>query len=310
MSDTTRIRVVPHFMRLHEWIALETGAYQAEGLEPELLSEVMHEVSSHGRDPYFERPQDRPFLAGGMEVANSACEWGSVCNAGAGMGKFVADLYGVARFAIFARPGSELSRLSELAGVPVGVGLMAGSHFTTLRTLEHVLPREQVKVENVGGPGRRLLALLDGEVEVANLLDPEIAIAEEKGLTKLAQGEFRTLFWVSPGIPAEALGAYFRALRRADVALRSEPSRYMPLWKNNLPPALAGTHDWLRFGLGELLVFEPYPEQTFDEAVDFARRWGLDGNMRSETFAELAAPPSNVAIASVGQLETASHPDS
>lgn len=279
-------------MRLHEWVALEVGAYQAEGLEPELLTEVMHDVSSHGKDPYFERPQDRPFLTGGMEVANSACEWGSVCNAGAGMGKFVPDLYGVARFAIFARPGSSLTRLSELGGVPVGVGLMAGSHFTTLRTLEGVLPRDQVKIENVGGPGRRLQALLAGEVEVANLLDPEIPIAELRGLTKIASGEFRTLFWVASGIPAAALSGYFRALRRADEALRADPLRYMPLWKKNLPPALAGEYDWSKFGLGEMLVFERYPQETFLETVDFARRWGLDQNMREDSFEALAVSAS------------------
>ncbi len=289
MAERTRIRVVPHFMRLHEWVALEIGAYGAEGLEPELLSDVMHDVSSHGRDPYFERPQDRPFLEGGMEVANSACEWGSVCNAGAGMGKFVPDLYGVARFAIFAAPGSTRRRVSELGGVPVGVGLMAGSHFTTLRTLEMVLPRDQIKIENIGGPGRRLQALLSGDVEVANLLDPEIAIAESKGLTALARGEFRTLFWVSPGIPGDALGAYFRALRRADEALRAQPSRYLHLWKNNLPPGLIGDYDWSSFGLGELLVFEQYPEETFTETVEFARRWGLDRNMSSANYAGLAA---------------------
>jgi hypothetical protein len=292
MTERTRIRVVPHFMRLHEWIALEEGHYQAEGLEPDLLSDVMHDVSSHGRDAYFERPQDKPFLAGGMEVANSACEWGSVCNAGAGMGKFVADLYGVARFAIFAGPRSKISRISDLASVPVGVGLMAGSHFTTLMTLEHVLPRDQIKVDNIGGPGRRLIALLEGEVEAANLLDPEITIAEEKGLRKVASGEFRTLFWVSPGIPARALGAYFRALRRADAALRHDPSRYMHLWKNNVPPGLEGEYDWSKFGLGELLVFEQYPEETFVETMDFARRWGLDKNMSADTYVELAAPAS------------------
>lgn len=277
-------------MRLHEWVALEDGAYQAEGLEPHLLSDVMHDVSSHGRDAYFERPQDKPFLAGGMEVANSACEWGSVCNAGAGMGKFVSDLYGVARFAIFAAPGSRISRLADLADVPVGVGLMAGSHFTTLRTLEGVLPRDRIKIDNIGGPGRRLIALLDGEVQAANLLDPEITIAEEKGLTKIASGEFRTLFWVSPGIPAAALGAYFRALRRADASLRQDPAKYMPLWKNNIPPGLEGDHDWSRFGLGEMLVFERYPEETFEETMDFARRWGLDKNVRVDAYTELAAP--------------------
>jgi hypothetical protein len=133
---------------------------------------------------------------------------------------------------------------------------------------------------------------MEGEIEVANLLDPEIPIAEMKGLRKLAQGEFRTLFWVSRSIPSETLGAYFRALRRADEALRAEPSRYLHLWKNNLPPRFVGDYDWSRFGLGELLVFERYPETTFNETVAFARRWGLDRNMRQEEYAVLAAPAS------------------
>ena len=60
-----------------------------------------------------------------------------------------------------------------------------------------MLPEEHIKTVHTGGPGQRLVALLDGEVEVANLLDPEIPIAEAKGLRKLAQGEFVITFWVS-----------------------------------------------------------------------------------------------------------------
>lgn len=289
MTALTPINVVPHFMRLHEWVALDAGLYQEHGLEPAILTDVMHDVSSHGGDAYLKRPQDLPFLEG-SEVANSACEWGSVCNAGAGMGRFVPDLYGVARNAFFAGPESRITRLSELADVPVGIGLMAGSHFTALHALELVLPKEKITVENVGGPGRRLQALLEGEVEVANLLDPEIAIAESKGLRRIASGEFRTLFWVSPGIPQHALDGYFAALRQADAALRGEPGRWLHLWERNVPPALAGEYDWSKFGLGELLVFERYPADTFDESVAFARRWGLDKNMKESDYAALAAP--------------------
>ena len=189
LARTTRIKIVPHFMRLHEWIALEKGYYHAEGLEPELLDDVMHQVSGFQEKPYKDRPQDKPFLEG-VRVANSACHWGSVCNAGAGMGKFVPDVYGVARFGIYVRPGSTRTRLTALRGVAVGVGIMAGSHFTTLQTLEKVLPRDQIVVKNFGGPGRRLLGLLAGEIEAATLLDPEIPIAEARGLRKLAMGEF------------------------------------------------------------------------------------------------------------------------
>lgn len=289
MHARQRIRVVPHFMRLHEWIALEEGYYQAEELEPELLPEVMHNVSSHARSPYFHRPQDQPFMES-MHAANSACEWGSVCNAGAGMGKFVPDLYGVARFAIFARPDASFTRLADLRDVPVGVGLMAGSHFTTLRTLESALPKDHIRIENVGGPGRRLLALRGGEIQVATLLDPEIPIAEREGFRRLASGEFRTLFWVSAGIPPEVLNAYFRVLRRTDETLRAKPQQYMHLWARNIPSHLAGDHDYARFGLGELLVFEPYPRDTYEDTVAFVRRWGLDRNMRENSFEALATP--------------------
>ncbi|HLW46659.1 MAG TPA: hypothetical protein VKW09_02720 [bacterium] len=291
MDDTAgrRVRVVPHFMRLHEWIAVEEGYYAAEGLQPDLRPDVMHQVSSHARSEYFQRPQDAPFLDGAA-VANSACEWGAVCNAGAGMGRFVPDLYGVARFAIFARPDAGLRRLTDLRDVPVGVGLMAGSHFTTLRTLEGVLPREHIRIENVGGPGRRLLALRAGDVTAATLLDPEIPLAAAEGFVPLASGEFRTLFWVSPDIPRDVLGAYFGALRRADGALRASPGRYMGLWARNVPPALAGAHDYARFGLGELLVFEPYPRDVYEQTVAFARRWGLAGHMREDAFDALAVP--------------------
>lgn len=283
-----RIRVVPHFMRLHEWIALEDGLFTSEGLEPELLSDVMHDVSSHRESPYLHRPQDRPFLEG-EQVTNSACEWGSVCNAGAGLGRFVPDLYGAARHAIFVGQRSSIDRLADLADVPVGVGLMAGSHFTALRTLESVLPPDRIQVTNIGGPGRRLEALLAGEVEVANLLDPEIPIARSHGLREIASGEFRTLFWISRDLPPAALTAFFRALRTADQRLRADPGRYLHLWARNIPPALAGPYDYTTFGRGELLFFEPYPVSAFDDVIAFARRWHLDGEVHEERYEVLAA---------------------
>src|SRR5947208_3687322 len=178
-KERTPLRVVPHFSRLQEWIALDEAFFQEEGLEPEMLHEVMHAVSSHAGDPYGQRPQDVPFVRQ-MEVVNSACQWGTACNAGAGMGRLVPDLYTVGRYALFTRPGSRVQRLADLRGIPVGIGEMAGSHFTTLQVLEQVLPKAHIRTVHAGGPGQRLLALLQGEIEAAMLLDPDIAIAESK----------------------------------------------------------------------------------------------------------------------------------
>ena len=289
-TELTPIKVVPHFMRLHEWIALESGYYQDEGLEPMLMADVMHSVSGHRGDDYGTRPQDLPFVEELEDLTNSACAWGSVCNAGAGMGRFVSDLYGVGRFSIFTRTDSPYQRLTDLRDVPVGVGLRAGSHFTTLQTLEQVLPKEHINVEHIGGPGRRLVALRDGAVDAVTLLDPEIPIAEEQGLRRLAEGEFRTLFWVSASIDRETLGRYFRALRRADEDLRASPGQHAHLWERNIPPELQGDYDYSKFGLGELLFFEPFDEDMLNEAVRFAERWELGENLREQRYENLVAP--------------------
>src|SRR5581483_558801 len=275
------IKIVPHFMRLHEWIALDEGLFAAEGLAPEILADDMHQISSHGADVYFERPQDRPFRASD-KVCSSACEWAVPMNAGAGMGKAVLDVYGVARFALFVAPGSKITRLAQLRNVPVGIGLMAGSHFSFLETMERVMPRGCIRPENIGGPGRRLRALLDGEIAAANLLDPEIAMADELGLRKIAAGEFRTLFWVAATLEPDAAAAYFRAMRQAQAALEAAPERYMRLWERNIPPILNDrSYDLNPFGLGEVLQFEPYVQEDYERTLALARRWNPDRNLRA-----------------------------
>jgi NitT/TauT family transport system substrate-binding protein len=250
---------------------------------------VMHSVSSHRGDEYGRRPQDLPFIQE-QEVANSACEWGTACNAGAGMGRVVPDLYSVGRYAIFVSPDSRIERLYELRDVPVGIGQMAGSHFTTLKTLGEVLPKEHIKTVHTGGPGQRLVALQEGEVEAANLLDPEIPIAEARGLRKLAQGEFVITFWVSPTISQETLGRFFGALRLAEEALERNTDRYLHLWERNVPPALEGDYDYAAFGRGEKLIFEPYSLEMFEDAMQFAQAWGLDEHVRESNYDRLLAP--------------------
>lgn len=288
-NQRTPIKVVPHFSRLQEWIALDEGFFQAEGLEPEMLQEVMHAVSSHHGDQYGQRPQDLPFVQQ-IEVVNSACQWGTACNAGAGNGRLVPDLYTVGRYALFCKPGSKIQRLADLRDIPVGVGEMAGSHFTTLSVLEQVLPTAHIRTIHTGGPGQRLLALLRGEIEAATLLDPEIAIAEAKGLRILARGEFLITFWIAPTVKPDALQAYFRALKRADEALMQTPERYMPLWERNVPPALKGTYDYTTFGLGEKFVFEPYTEEMFQQALQFAEKWNLHTHIQDDQYDHLIVP--------------------
>ena len=59
--------------------------------------------------------------------------------------------------------------------------MRAGSHFNVPYRLEKYLPLENIKTVNVGGFGARLTALLNGEVEAASLLPPQIDMAKQLG---------------------------------------------------------------------------------------------------------------------------------
>jgi NitT/TauT family transport system substrate-binding protein len=282
-----KLRLKPTGMRLHDWIAYEGSYWADERLEVEYLWDVIQATYAYCGVDYKGRPQDGPFVKG-EEVVCNACAWGSVANAGAGMGKFSADAYGVARHAIFVRPESPIQEPEELAGVGIGVALRAGSHFSVPLSLEPYLPFEQIKPVNVGGHGTRLAVLLSGEVQASNLLDPEISMAEELGLRKVLEGTFNTLWWVDAGMDPAVLAAYFRVLARAEEDLKREPERYLPLWKYSIPGSFRGRGwDFSRFHEGEHFVYAPFPMAKYDELMDQMARWGLDDVMGHKEYQEL-----------------------
>jgi hypothetical protein len=82
----TPLKIAPTGMRLHEWIALERGYFQAHGIDPIVRWDIVSGImSSWQGKAYKERPQDMPFVGTSepVDVINH-CAWGSVCNAGAG----------------------------------------------------------------------------------------------------------------------------------------------------------------------------------------------------------------------------------
>src|ERR671932_1723795 len=206
-----QLHIAPTGMRLHEWIALERGYFQAQGIEPVIRWDVVSGIMSswQGR-AYKERPQDEPFVgtAEPVDVINH-CAWGSVCNAGAGLGRLVPTAYGVARWAIYVRPESPIREPADLADVPIAVGMRAGSHFNVPYRLEAYLPLERIKTLNVGGFGARLTALLDGEVAAASLLDPQISMADQLGLRCVIANTFKTLWWVDERYDRALLDRFF-----------------------------------------------------------------------------------------------------
>jgi NitT/TauT family transport system substrate-binding protein len=291
-SELHRVKIAPKGMGLNDFVAMQEGFFAAEGLDVELDWKTFRGTQSSWKDlQYFQRPQDRPYTQDKAEVIQGACVWGSICNASAGMGRFVADAYGVSPWAIFVRPDSRIHQPRDLKDVSIAVGMRAGSHFNVPYRLEKFLALENIKTVNTGGFGARLKALLDGEVEAASLLPPQIAMAEQLGLRKIIEDTFHTLWWVPDGSPPEVVTGYLRALDRSEKAMDADLEKYLPLWKLAVPVEFETTHAWdfSRFGRGERFVYETIPRSEFDEVMDQVKRWGLDDYLKDKSFENLAA---------------------
>ncbi len=291
-KELYRVKIAPKGMGLNDFVAMQEDFFAAEGLDVEFDWKTFRGTQSSWKDlQYFQRPQDRPYTADKAEVIQGACVWGSICNASAGMGRFVADAYGVSPWAIFVRPDSRIHQPRDLKDVPIAVGMRAGSHFNVPYRLEKFLALENIKTVNTGGFGARLKALLDGEVEAASLLPPQIAMAEQLGLRKIIEDTFHTLWWVPDGSPPQVVTGYLRALDRAEKAMDADLKKYLPLWKLAIPTEFETTRAWdfTRFGRGERFVYETIPRSEFDEVMDQVKRWGLDDYLKDRSFENLAA---------------------
>jgi NitT/TauT family transport system substrate-binding protein len=290
-----KVRVAPKGMGLNDFVAEREGFFAAEGIEVEWDIKTFRgtQASWKGLD-YKSRPQDRPYAEGDKNLIQCACVWGSISNAAAGMGRFVPDCYGVSPWAIFVRPESRIRKPQDLKDVPVSVGMRAGSHFNVPFRLEKYLPLEHIKVVNTGGFGARLKALLDGEVEAASLLPPQIDMATQLGLRKVMEDEFHTLWWVPETADPNDVRAYLRGLDRAEKALESNLKKYLPLWEKCVPPEFKDGYAWdySKFTRGERFVFKPMPRTEFEEVMTQVKRWGLDDHLKERSFERLTYPVS------------------
>jgi NitT/TauT family transport system substrate-binding protein len=273
------VKVAPKGMGLNDFAAMQEGFFAAEGLDVEFDWKTFRGTQSSWKGfEYFQRPQDRPYTEDKQDVVQGACVWGTICNASAGMGRAVTQGYGESPWAIFVRPDSCIRRPEDLRNVPVAVGMRAGSHFNVPYRLEKYLPLDQIKTVNTGGFGARLKALLDGEVEAASLLPPQIAMAEQLGLRKIIEDTFKTVWWVPANTPPQVVHGYMRALDRAEQALDVDLAKYLPLWKLSVPAEFENFYPWdfAKFGRGERFVNKPLPREDFDEVFAQVARWGLD----------------------------------
>jgi len=127
-------------------------------------------------------------------------------------------------------------------------------------------------------------------VEAASLLPPQIAMAEQLGLREIIADTFKTLWWVPDNFEPQIVGAYLRALERAEKAMDANMEKYLPLWRLAVPAEFENFQPWdyAMFGRGERFYYRPLPREEFDATLSQVKRWGLDQYLKDRSYEQLS----------------------
>ncbi|MGH2884427.1 MAG: ABC transporter substrate-binding protein, partial [Solirubrobacteraceae bacterium] len=190
----SRFRISTHG-RLQDWIAVEKGYFEDEGLEYEL--EVKAQENSAQEVP-ADRPGDVRVGAyelyrsggGGKKHMSCACHWAVNQAATDSAGQMWGQAYSILPSGIYVLADSEVHRPEQLAGVEVAVGYHSGSHFSTIQALEPFMKPGEISLRFGGMPYDRVDALLAGEVPAAAVWTGAAYLLEQQGARKIVDTTF------------------------------------------------------------------------------------------------------------------------
>jgi NitT/TauT family transport system substrate-binding protein len=266
--------------RLQEWVAEEKGYFNDAGLDYEFLVKPIVTWSA-GAERVESSPGD--IQRGAFESIedgrscnlSSACHWTVNMAASAGHGKMWGRAYSVSPSGIFVAPDSSVNKPEDLANVPITVGYHSGSHFSTLQGLERFLKRDEIKLHFGGLLLDRLALLVDRQVSAVSLFGAPFYVAEQLGFKKIVDTTFMIGHLVMERADVGEVERYFEALRRAQHDIDLEPEAYKHYFLRELPERYHTLIDIRRFGPGERIVFEPYPQAVFEHTRRWIESWDL-----------------------------------
>lgn len=197
-------------------------------------------------------------------------------------------------YRILAARDSGISRVHELAGVPIGVSQGTVIEYVTDRLLqaEGLAPAD---IQTVAVPkiADRMALLESGELKAATLPDPLASLALQAGATLIlddsAHSEYGTSVLsfrkaVVDDSP-EAIRAFLRAVEQATAEVNDDPSRWAALLSDHklVPAPLMGTYQLPEFPRASVPT-----EAQYADALAWAVEKGLV--TKSASYAESVNP--------------------
>ena len=253
------------------YVARDEGLFARAGIEVRFQAKYSERRPSDA-DP-FQRLKEALFEQGKADVYN-LCEW-------AGIDRSEHSKRGAQVLALRPAVGAQailsfdasIQEPRDLAGVPVGINDKTGSHYTTLQSLEGVLPRKDIVVEHLGIPENRYKALKDGKSRAVAVMEPFISLGLKEGAHLVDVTFYRGAEVIAAGLSSEQRSAYLDAINEAADRIMADFGRYKHYvseqTRGRLAPHEMSDH-FVRY-----THYVVYDQKRFDQVYEWMRSWGL-----------------------------------
>jgi len=266
--------------RLQDWIAVEKGYFDEEGLDYELDVKAQE---NRAQEVPADQPGDVRVGAyelyrsggGGKKHMSCACHWAVNQAATDSAGRMWGQAYSILPSGIYVLPDSKIRHPEQLAGVAIAVGYHSGSHFSTIQALEAFVQPNEISLRFGGMPYDRLDALLAGDVPAAAVWTGAAYMLEQQGARKIVDTTFMAGFMFDVDTDPDDVGKYFAALKRAQMDLDLTPEPYKHYYTREIPERFHDLIDVRAFGPGERIVFLPYTADAYEQSQQWMRERGL-----------------------------------
>src|SRR5690348_10873707 len=228
MSATVKVRIAPNnpVFDLPVIVGIEERLFEKAGLDVGFTATYEDRERDHAGTAVFQRLKEEMFECGSADSYN-VCEWASIDRLERGKrgGKLAALRAAVAAQAIVTFD-ERLQTPRDMAGVPVVVQELTGSHYTTIQMLESAIGREHVKIQAGGLPQKRWAGLKDGTYRAVTVMEPFISLALKEGAHIIAASFYRGGEVVAADLTPEQRKAYYDAENRAVDMINADFYKY------------------------------------------------------------------------------------
>lgn len=253
------------------YVARDEGLFAKAGMEVRFQAKYSERNASDKEA--FARLKESLFEQGKADVYN-LCEW-------AGIDRSERSARGAQVLALRPAVGAQailsfdkaIQEPRDLAGVPVGINERTGSHYTTLQSLEGVLPRGEIVVEHVGVPERRYEALKQGASRAVAVMEPFISLGLKEGAHLVDVTFYRGAEVIAPGLAPEQRSAYLDAINQAADLIMADFGKYKHYVTEQTRGRLAPhemSDQYVRYT--HYVVYDP---RRFEQVYEWMRSWDL-----------------------------------